>query len=279
MSNYETKRPMLALQGLRCELGKPGNNDRFRLVIQELMLYAGQLLCVFGPTGIGKSTLLRLLGLAQKPTSVETFLILERIGSFLPEKIHDIAHLWRKSRQADIARLRLRLLAFALQFPELFPSLTVRENIEIPLRLNNIRVNPEELADLLRALSCSPDDLDLFRRQHYRPHQLSGGQKQRAGLGRAFVHRPKLLLADEPTSNLDRETAKRAMDVINHLRSTYGTAVILVSHDESLARDYADRIIRLEKDAHGYSTIVEEEQITPCHDEDFGSGLLEEMES
>jgi putative ABC transport system ATP-binding protein len=158
----------------------------------------------------------------------------------------------------EIEAVRRRYIGHALQSPELFPALSVIENIEIPLRLNRSADRAQRIEELLGALSNAQDPKEMIQRRHHSPHELSGGQRQRVALARAIAHRPLLLIADEPTSALDAATAKRAIKFLQSMRERDGTAILMATHDDSLAKDFADRILHMEVGQGNIATIVEE---------------------
>ena len=185
-------------------------------------LEKGEFVAVVGTSGSGKSTLLSLLGGVDEATFGTVILDGEDV------------HALKGGKRAEFRRKKI---GFIFQEYNLIPVLNVEENIEIPLRLDGIRMKPENMTKLLNLLG-------LEERRYHMPEQLSGGQKQRVAIGRAFAHHPALILADEPTGNLDHATA---MDIMKLLRSSAEKAeqtLIVVTHDEGIAAT-ADRIIRI----------------------------------
>jgi putative ABC transport system ATP-binding protein len=238
--------PVLRVAGLEQCLHDPNSGDHFRVVVPAFALRESEWIALAGPTGCGKSTLLYALGLLRRPTRVDEFVITD-LGAGGPVH-YDARRLWEQGRQGAIEALRRRTLGFAPQRPELIPSLTAAENVEVPLRLNLAPDAGGRVRELLLALSL-PDARgtpDLVRVAHNRPYRLSGGQAQRINLARAVAHRPRLLLADEPTSSLDPKTAEHVLTVLDKLRRDEGTAVVLVTHDEALVGRFADRVVRMD---------------------------------
>ena len=184
-------------------------------------LEPGGFLAIVGPSGSGKSTLLGLLAGLDQPTSGRVVLD----GT-------DMAPLSEDER----ALLRRDKVGFVFQSFHLIPTLTARENVQVPLELRG-----EEVA--LRAETLL-DRVGLAGRGHHYPAQLSGGEQQRVALARAFIHRPKLLFADEPTGNLDAATGARIIELMIELNVEQGTTLVLVTHDPDLAAR-AHRVIRL----------------------------------
>lgn len=183
----------------------------------------GELAAVVGKSGSGKSTLLHLLGGVDKPTSGKIFVEGQEVHRRTPE---------------EMAIFRRRKVGLIYQFYNLIPVLNVVENITLPLRLDGQRINQEHLDELLEIL-------ELTDRKKHLPKQLSGGQQQRVSIGRALLHAPALLLADEPTGNLDKKNSQDIMELIKYSNRKYKQTTLLVTHDESIALQ-ADRIIRME---------------------------------
>lgn len=183
----------------------------------------GELTAVVGKSGSGKSTLLHLLGGVDKPTSGKIFVEGREVHRRTPE---------------EMAIFRRRKVGLIYQFYNLIPVLNVVENITLPLRLDGQRINQEHLDELLEIL-------ELTDRKKHLPKQLSGGQQQRVSIGRALLHAPALLLADEPTGNLDKKNSQDIMELIKYSNRKYKQTTLLVTHDEGIALQ-ADRIIRME---------------------------------
>jgi putative ABC transport system ATP-binding protein len=222
---------------LRCEsLARSyASGGREITVLRDITfaLEPGGFLAVSGPSGSGKSTLLGLLAGLDRPTKGRVVL-----------DGHDLGALTEDER----ARVRAQAVGFVFQSFHLIPTLTARENIQVPLELRgeDARARASEL--LAR--------VGLGDRGHHYPAQLSGGEQQRVALARAFVHRPKLLFADEPTGNLDAANGQNVIALLGELNRELGTTLVLVTHDPDLAR-HAHRVIRLRDGA-----VVED---TPRH--------------
>lgn len=194
--------------------------DGISLEIQE-----GEFVALLGPSGSGKSSLLNLLAGLDTPTS----------GSVLVHE-HDLATLSRR----ELAQYRLRTVGIVFQSFNLIPSMTIRQNVELPLRFAEVdRSRREELS--LAAL----ERVGLRARVNHRPSELSGGEQQRASMARALVNQPRLLLADEPTGNLDSRTGLQIMDLLRELNQSLGMTVILVTHEPALAARCATRMISM----------------------------------
>jgi lipoprotein-releasing system ATP-binding protein len=185
----------------------------------------GEFAGLIGQSGSGKSTLLNLLGLLDTPTSGRVVVAGQ-----------DSAGLGRKQR----ARLRGETIGFVFQFHHLLPEFSVAENMLMPLRIAGQRVGEED-RDRVRDLL---DLLDLPRLEDKNANQLSGGQKQRVAIGRALMHRPPLILADEPTGNLDTANSDAVYDLFRDVNRELGTAFLLVTHDRGVA-EMTDRILEV----------------------------------
>jgi putative ABC transport system ATP-binding protein len=181
-----------------------------------------QVVAIVGPSGSGKSTLLGLIAGLDKPTS----------GSISLDGV-EITTL----HENEMARYRRQKIGYIFQSFHLIPTLTAIENVMVPLELNGNRLAQARAADLLIAVG-------LRDRQAHYPVQLSGGEQQRVAVARAFACRPPILLADEPTGNLDSTTGQQVIDLLLGLNRDYGSTLVLVTHDTALA-SFAERIITL----------------------------------
>jgi ABC-type lipoprotein export system ATPase subunit len=190
----------------------------------SLTLAAGEFVAVMGPSGCGKSTLLHVCGAMDRPTSGSV-----RIGE------RDLATL----DDASLTRLRRETIGFVFQFFNLLPMLTVRENIALPQLLGG--ANP---AKTLAEATAMATRVGLAHRVDHRPAQLSGGEMQRAAIARALVHRPTLLIADEPTGNLDSANGAHVLDLLVELHRETGVSILLATHAEEVAA-LADRVVRM----------------------------------
>lgn len=189
----------------------------------SLSVQKGEFVAIVGQSGSGKSTLLHLIGGVDRPTSGEIYV--------------DGKSVYTKN-QEELAIFRRRQVGLIYQFYNLIPVLNVVENMILPLKLDGQRVNEERLNELLKALGMED------RRNHL-PRQLSGGQQQRVSIGRALINAPALVLADEPTGNLDSKNSQEITELLKYSNRKYGQTLILITHDESIALQ-ADRLIRLE---------------------------------
>ncbi len=181
----------------------------------------GEFVSIVGPSGSGKSTLLQLLGLLETPTAGSINVGGTEAGGL---------------SERDLVKLRRNNIGFVFQQFLLLPTLTVRENIELPLLFNRKNVKPEKMAEIIEMLGLS-------HREKHLPHQLSGGEMQRVSIGRALVNEPRILMADEPTGNLDSATAEKIFELFKKLNAT-GLSLIIVTHNMDLA-SLSHRVIKL----------------------------------
>jgi putative ABC transport system ATP-binding protein len=191
----------------------------------SLRVNAGEFIALLGTSGSGKSSLLNLIAGLDRPTS----------GTIAVEG-NDLSKLSRE----ELARHRLSTVGMVFQSFNLIPSMTVEENVDLPLRF--AEVDRSKRAGLARA---ALERVGLAARMSHRPSELSGGEQQRTSLARALINRPRLLLADEPTGNLDSRTGTEIMDLIREFNETMGMTVIMVTHERTLAEKYVERMIFL----------------------------------
>ena len=191
----------------------------------NLSIENGEFTALVGPSGSGKTTLLQLIGLLDKPTSGQVFI-----------NGKDATRLNRNQR----ADLRKGTIGFIFQFFALIPTLTAYENVEMPLLLNGTKPAERKarVQEMLEAVGLSD-------RAHHRPDQLSGGQQQRVAVARALSIRPTVVLADEPTANLDTENGKQVMDIMAKLNKETGTTFVFATHDPRVI-GYANRVVTLQ---------------------------------
>ncbi|WP_405105604.1 ABC transporter ATP-binding protein [Paenibacillus sp. FSL K6-1217] len=183
----------------------------------------GEFVAIIGPSGSGKSTLLHMLGGVDRPTGGKVYV-----------QDTDMYTL----DETQLAIFRRRQIGLIYQFFNLIPVLTVEENITLPLLLDQQKVDQKQLADLV-------NKLNLQHRLNHLPNQLSGGQQQRVSIGRAIIGNPAIMLADEPTGNLDSRNSSEIVDLLKMLNKTYHQTLIVITHDERIALQ-ADRIISIE---------------------------------
>ncbi len=190
----------------------------------DLRVKKGEFVAVMGSSGSGKTTLLNLIGTLDTPT--EGSIILDR---------EDLS----KLRESDKDRIRRHKIGFVYQFYNLIPVLSARENIELPMDLANVdrKKSRERTDQLLKTVGLSD-------RADHRPDELSGGEQQRVAIARALANRPSLILADEPTGDLDTKTGQEVIGQLKDLCKEEGVTVIMVTHDP-IAADFADRIVRM----------------------------------
>ncbi len=183
----------------------------------------GEFVAVIGASGSGKSTLLHILGGVDRPTEGKVFVN----GEDVYEQDEDALAIFRR-----------RQVGLIYQFYNLIPVLTVEENIVLPVKLDGKRINKERLAELLKVLG-------LVKRRKHLPSQLSGGQQQRVSIGRALINAPAIVLADEPTGNLDTKNAQDIMELLKKSNRVYRQTIILITHDREIAMQ-ADRLLEIQ---------------------------------
>ncbi|MBC7906601.1 MAG: ABC transporter ATP-binding protein [Rhodospirillaceae bacterium] len=191
----------------------------------NLNVGTGEFVAITGPSGSGKSSLLYLLGLLDPPTSGEVLVDGQATGGMSPDQLAD---------------LRLARIGFVFQFHFLLPEFTAQDNVEIPMRRLG-RLDDDAIRKRATALLNS---VELGDHRHKRPDQLSGGQRQRVAVARALANDPPIILADEPTGNLDTHTAQLVFELFRHLAHDEGRTVVVVTHDTQLAQ-MADRRVLL----------------------------------
>lgn len=200
-----------------------GNNKVVALDNVSFSVEKGEFVSIVGASGSGKSTLLHLLGGVDRPTS----------GKVL---INDTDIF--KMNDDELAIFRRRQVGLIYQFYNLIPILNVRENITLPLELDNKRVNDEEVDNLIKMLG-------LDKRSKHLPNELSGGEQQRTSIGRALITRPAIVLADEPTGNLDTKASEDIVSLLKKSNKEMKQTIIMITHNLELAK-VADRIIEME---------------------------------
>lgn len=192
----------------------------------NLKIEPGDFLALMGPSGSGKTTLLNLLGGLDRPSSGNVTIGGERIDPL---------------SEGQLAKWRARHVGFIFQFYNLMPALTAERNVELPLLLTKLS-RKQRKQHVLAALEI----VDLAQRAHHYPKELSGGQEQRVAIARAIVSDPALLLCDEPTGDLDRETADDVLKLLQALNERYGKTIVMVTHDPRAA-EFAKHTLNLDK--------------------------------
>ena len=200
-----------------------GDNEVRALDGVSFSIEKGEFLAVIGPSGSGKSTLLHALGGVDRPTSGHIYLNGQDVYA---------------QNDEQLAIFRRREVGLIYQFYNLIPVLTVEENMTLPVLLDGRKVNQGRLEELLHVL-------DLSARRFHLPNQLSGGQQQRVSIGRALMNAPSIVLADEPTGNLDSKNTQEIIGLLKYSNKTYGQTLVVITHDENIALQ-ADRIIAIE---------------------------------
>jgi putative ABC transport system ATP-binding protein len=192
----------------------------------DLEIPAGEFLALMGPSGSGKTTLLNLIGGLDRPTEGEVIVAGERIDTL---------------SGSQLAKWRARHVGFVFQFYNLMPMLTAERNIELPLLLTNLS-SSERMKNVAAALEI----VGLSERAKHKPSELSGGQQQRIAIARALVSDPTILVCDEPTGDLDRQTAEEILGLLRLLNRDQGKTIVMVTHDPKAA-DFASRQLHVDK--------------------------------
>ncbi len=200
-----------------------GDNKVIALNHVSFSVEEGEFVTILGPSGSGKSTLLHLLGGVDKPTSGKVY-----IGG---QSIYEM-------KERELTAFRRREIGQIYQFYNLIPVLNVEENICLPMLLDHRQAERKDLDELLELLG-------LTERVNHLPSELSGGQQQRVAIGRALISKPKLILADEPTGNLDQKNSREIIKLFRELNEKYGQTILLITHDEKIA-EHAERILVIE---------------------------------
>ncbi|EOS81290.1 ABC transporter ATP-binding protein [Dorea sp. 5-2] len=206
-----------------CKVYGEGENAVHALDHVSFSVNRGEFLAIVGSSGSGKSTLLHLIGGVDRPT----------FGKVTVGGVDVYAQ-----DEEELAIFRRRQVGLIYQFYNLIPVLNVRENMSLPVLMDGRDINEKRMEELLELLK-------LKRRERHLPNQLSGGQQQRVSIGRALLNAPALLLADEPTGNLDSENSQEIMKLLRYSNEVYHQTIIVITHDENIALQ-ADRILALE---------------------------------
>lgn len=213
---------ILKVENLTKVYGK-GENEVRALNGASFSVEKGDFVAIIGPSGSGKSTLLHTLGGVDRPTGGKVLVNGQDVYSRSDEQI---------------AVFRRREVGLIYQFYNLIPVLNVEENMSLPVLLDGRNVNRDRLRELIR-------ELDLVGREKHLPNQLSGGQQQRVSIGRALMNSPSIVLADEPTGNLDSKNSHEIVELLKRMNREYNQTLIMITHDESIALQ-ARRIIAIE---------------------------------
>ena len=234
-------KPLISVKGLRKEYPM-GEETVVALKQIDLEIEKGQIVCIFGTSGSGKSTLLNQLAGLERPTAGSV-----TIGGVPVDRLSENA----------LAVFRQKHLGFVFQSYNLLPTMTAAENVALPLAFRGIpKARRQKVAEEMLAMVGLAD-----RKDHY-PSQMSGGQQQRVGIARAFIAKPAVVYADEPTGNLDSKTTIEVMEMIRQFARKFHQTIIMVSHDAEMAA-YADRILTL-KDGE----IISDEQRGTAYETD-----------
>lgn len=236
--------PIIEVHNLR-KVYRMGKEKIVALNHVDLEIEKGEICCLFGTSGSGKSTLLNMLAGLEKPTK----------GTIEIKKVHV-----EKLTESQLATFRQKYIGFVFQSYNLIPTLTAQENVALPLVFQGVskKERDKRAKEMLEAVG-------LAKRMKHKPKEMSGGQQQRVSIARAFVNKPQILFADEPTGNLDTHTTIEVMDIITKIARETNQTMIIVSHDPEIA-DYADKIItiqdgdvlKIEKKIEGRKEIIYE---------------------
>lgn len=213
---------ILRVENLTKIYGK-GESEVVALDHVSFAVEKGEFVAIVGASGSGKSTLLHLIGGVDRPTEGKVYIGGRGIYDFDDDKL---------------AIFRRRQVGLIYQFYNLIPILNVEENITLPLSLDNRKVNREKLEELIRVLGLSD-------RVNHLPNELSGGQQQRTSIGRALITSPSIILADEPTGNLDSKSSDEIVELLRKSNKDYKQTIVMITHNMEIAK-FADRIIKIE---------------------------------
>ena len=210
-----------------------GDNEIRALDDVSFSVEKGQFVAIIGPSGSGKSTLLHILGGVDRPTKGKVYLNGQDVFA---------------QKEDQLAIFRRRQVGLIYQFYNLIPVLNVRENLSLPVLMDGRKVDEAYLQELISVLG-------LRGREQHLPNQLSGGQQQRVSIGRALMNSPAVVLADEPTGNLDSKNSREIMELLKLSNQRYGQTLIVITHDESIALQ-ADRILTIEDGKIGKDQVL-----------------------
>lgn len=222
LQESEANMELLRIEHLTKVYGS-GENEVRALDDISFSVPKGQFLAIIGPSGSGKSTLLHILGGVDRPTSGTVWVDGQDVYA---------------QNEEQLAVFRRRQVGLVYQFYNLIPVLNVTENMTLPLRMDGRKVDSQRLAEMVEILG-------LQGRERHLPNQLSGGQQQRVSIGRALMNTPAVMLADEPTGNLDSKNSQEIVELLRLSNQKYGQTLIIITHDENIALQ-ADRIIAIE---------------------------------
>ena len=213
---------ILRVEHLKKTYGE-GENAVHALDDVSFSVEKGEFTAIIGPSGSGKSTLLQILGAVDVPTSGKVYMDGQDVFA---------------QNEEELAVFRRRQVGLIYQFYNLIPVLNVRENIALPILMDGRKINEKRLQEMIHTLR-------LEGREKHLPNQLSGGQQQRVSIGRALMNAPAVVLADEPTGNLDSRNSHEIMELLKESNKRYNQTLIMITHDENIALQ-ADRIIAIE---------------------------------
>jgi len=241
----EVMKTIIKIENLK-KVYRMGQEKVYALNGIDLEIKKGEICCLFGTSGSGKSTLLNMVAGLEKPSK----------GSILVKNIPV-----EKLNEAQLAKYRQKYVGFIFQSYNLMPNLTAIENVCLPMIFKGYskKVREKAAINMLKAVG-------LGNRLHHKPNQMSGGQQQRVSIARAFVEKPEIIFADEPTGNLDTKTTVEIMEIIAGMAEKYGQTLLIVSHDTE-ASSYADRIVYIKDGEIDSIEIKEKYKLKECANE------------
>lgn len=224
MNNNKKRRIIVELENVK-KVYKLGNVDVHAIKGINLKIYDGEFLAIVGKSGSGKSTCLNLIGCLDRPTSGRIKLLGKDIS---------------KLSESELARIRGKTIGFVFQMFNLIPTLNTIENVMLPMIFQGVKKEErvKKAKEIIKLVG-------LENRMFHKPNELSGGERQRVAIARALVNEPKIILADEPTGNLDSKSGKMIIDLLMKINKEKGTTLVVVTHDIELA-SLAERIVKLE---------------------------------
>lgn len=221
--NGEKKKPIIELRDV-WKIYKLGNVEVQALRGLNLKVFSEEFIAIMGPSGSGKSTAMHMIGCLDIPTKGKVFLDSQDISTL---------------EESDLAQIRGKKIGFVFQTFNLMPGLTALENVMLPMMFQNVSLDKREIIskELLKKV-------ELSHRLYHKPTELSGGEQQRVAIARALVNNPEVILADEPTGNLDSKTGVEVMRMLSKLHEEESKTIIMVTHNENIAK-FADKIYHL----------------------------------
>jgi putative ABC transport system ATP-binding protein len=218
----------MVIQVTNAQIKRGSGEDGFTLEVNDFSLGQGEFISLLGPSGCGKSTMLDMLGLILKPVFAEVF-DLEIEGHGIIRNAHRLG-------PSELMRIRRRHFGYVLQSGGLISSMTVKDNIMVAVQFSDRRFDSGRFRSLV-------DLLDIGSLLHRKPRDLSGGQRQRVAIARALVHKPAVVLADEPTAAIDHRLATDVCCALRDASKEVGSSIVMVTHNQDIGRSFSDRVI------------------------------------